>query len=174
MNVTSTLLIVDVQKGFVTPHSQHVVKPITQLQHCFERVVVTKFYNPDPSPFRRILQYYDFSPGGDDTELAFTPREDAIILERPLYTCVNEALKQYLAQHHITELYVCGIASEACVLKTVMDLFEHNVRCWVITDLCASDKGQEYHDMAMTLIGKLIQKSHLLTAALSIDAIRKS
>lgn len=158
----STLLIVDLQKGFVTERSQHVVAPIEQLQHQFDDVIGTKFFNPDPSPFREILDYSKLSVGDVETELAFAIRQDARIISRPSYTCMNEELKKYLKKKDTREIYVCGIATEACVLKTVLDLFEQNIRTWLITDLCASDQDDKYHVMALSLIAKLINKAHLI------------
>jgi nicotinamidase-related amidase len=128
----------------------------------FDYVIATKFYNPDPSPFREILDYQKLSPGDSETQFAFTPRNDAHIIERPLYTCVNELFKGHIKQLNIREIYVCGIATEACVLKTVLDLFESNIRSWLITDLCASDQEDKYHEIALKLIGKLINTIHLI------------
>lgn len=73
----NVLIIVDAQKGFVTACSSHVLPKLEKLQHTFEQVVFTKFYNPDPSPFRKILDYQKLAPGDIDTALALVPREDA-------------------------------------------------------------------------------------------------
>jgi len=86
------LIVVDAQKGFVTPHSQHVITALENLQYEFDHVVFTKFYNPDPSPFRKILGYTGMLPRSDDTELALQPCEDAVIISRPIYSCVTETL----------------------------------------------------------------------------------
>lgn len=156
------LLIIDVQIGFITHSSKHIVAPIEAIQHRFEKVIATKFYNPDPSPFREILDYHKLPQGHSDTKLAFNLRTDAEIIERPAYTCVRSELIERLEHHQTKEIYICGVATEACVLKTVLDLFELNVRCWLITDLCASDQDAHYHDMAIKLIGKLINQKHLI------------
>jgi len=161
----SALMVVDVQQGFVTRENRHVVAPLERLQARFGHVVVTRFHNPPSSPFRDLMQYDRFGPGSPDTELAFAPRADAFIVDRPLYTCVTEALLRQLDAWHLTEIYVAGIATEACILKTVIDLFEHHITPWVIEDLCDSDKGAEFHEPAMKVIGKLIDPRHVVTAA---------
>jgi nicotinamidase-related amidase len=158
-------MVVDVQHGFVTDENRHVVAPLERLQGRFRHVVVTKFHNPPSSPFRELMQYERFGPGSADTELAFVPRADAFLIDRPLYTCVTQALLHQLEAWHLNEVYVAGIATEACILKTVIDLFEHRITPWVIADLCDSDKGAEFHEPAMKVIGKLIDPRHLIGVA---------
>lgn len=157
------LIIVDVQKGFITEYSQHVLSKLDKLQHEFAHVIFTKFYNPDPSPFRKILDYQKLPPGHNDTALAITPRPDAIIIERPLYTCVTTELREYLEKLNAKEVYVCGVATEACVLKTVLDLFEHDIRPYVIEDICASDQDKHYHNIAIELLKKLVGKEQIIS-----------
>jgi len=158
------LIVVDAQKGFVTPSSQGVLEPIENLQYHFDKVIFTKFHNPDPSPFRRILKYCKLAPESEDTYLALEPRDDAVIIARPLYTCVTKELRDILSDWRVDEVYIAGIATEACVLKTVLDLFEYDIRPWVIADLCASDKNQRFHDMALELIASLIGPEHMVNS----------
>ena len=159
------LIAIDLQRGFVTDCSRHVLAPIARLQDRFEQVVFTRFYNPESSPFRRILDYQKLSPGSDETELAITPRTDARILARPLYTCVTDELRGWLRQWRAEEVHICGIATEACIFKTVADLFEADIRPWVIEDLCASDQDKRYHDMAIELMAKLVGKEYIIRSA---------
>lgn len=159
------LIIVDAQEGFVTPHSQHVITPLENLQYEFDHVVFTKFYNPEPSPFRKILGYDQMAPKSPETELALQPREEAVIISRPLYSCVTEPLLVRLKTWGVREVFIAGIATEACVLKSVLDLFELNIRPWVLEDLCASDKGAEFHDPAIKVMGKLIGLQHIIQSA---------
>jgi nicotinamidase-related amidase len=157
------LIIIDAQKGFITEYSSHVLLRLDKLQYQFKHVIFTKFYNPDPSPFREILDYQKLSSGDSDTELAISPREDAIIIERPLYTCVTDKLREHLKKLSAEEVYVCGVATEACVLKSVLDLFEYNIRPYVIEDICASDQDKHYHDIAIELMKKLVGKDQVIT-----------
>ena len=155
-------MIVDLQQGFVTNENRHVVEPLERLQARFAHVVVTRFHNPPCSPFRDLMHYDRFGSGSADTELAFVARPDAFVVERPLYTCVTQALLRQLDEWRLDEIYVAGVATEACILKTVIDLFEHHITPWVIEDLCDSDKGAEFHAPAMKVIGKLIDPRHVI------------
>ena len=152
----TVLIVVDLQSGFVTECSAHVVELINHIQQRFDHVVFTKFYNPDPSPFRSILRYNKMSPGSPETELAVETRAGATIIERSSYSAATEELLGCLAEQRAKEVYVCGIATEACVLKITVDLFEQGIRPILIEDLCGSDKERRYHHMAIELLNKLI------------------
>lgn len=157
------LIIVDAQKGFITKHSEHVLDPIDKLQSRFKgNVIFTKFHNPPHSPFRNILDYQKLAPSDKNTMLAIPQRDDATIIDRPYYTCVTQELKQKLTELSVDEVALCGIATEACVLKTALDLFESSIRTWILKDLCASDQDVRYHDMALELLGKLIGQQHII------------
>ena len=71
-------------------------------------------------------------------------------------------IKYFPERRRIREVYVCGIATEACVMKTVIDLFELSIKPWVIEDLCASDQDVHYHNIAIELMAKLVGKEHII------------
>lgn len=158
------LIVIDVQKGFVTPHSQHVVAPLENLQYEFDHVIFTKFYNPDPSPFRKMLAYDGMTPGSSETELALQPREEAVLITHPIYSCVAEPLLVRLKTWGIREVFIAGIATEAGVLKSVADMFELNIRPWVLEDLCASGKNPDAHDAAIKIMGQIIGPQHIINS----------
>lgn len=149
------LLVVDIQKGFITPCSVQVLEPIRALTFRFSRVVFAKFYNNEGSPFRNFLNYHDMPSGSADGALALET-QNAAVVEHPGYSCVTPELIKMLHLWGVKQIYVCGIATEACVLKTVADLFELNIRPLLIEDLCASDRDPAYHLNAISLLEKLI------------------
>jgi nicotinamidase-related amidase len=58
---TSLLLVVDVQNGFVTPDTEHVVEPIAKLVKQWQKqkgqAVYSRFINLDNSPWERLLNW---------------------------------------------------------------------------------------------------------------------
>ena len=48
-----TLIVVDVQTGFVNEHTRHVVPVVERLQHGYERIYATRFVNAGASPLPR-------------------------------------------------------------------------------------------------------------------------
>ncbi|MDV6332283.1 isochorismatase family cysteine hydrolase [Asticcacaulis sp. 201] len=158
------LLVIDVQNGFVTPQSEHVVRPLENLQYEFDYVIFTKFYNPDPSPFRKFVGYDRMKQHSAQTDLTLQPRDDAVIISRPLYSGVTEALLVRLKTWGMREVFIAGIATDSSVLKTAIDLFELNIRPWVLQDLCASDKGADFHDAGLKILGNMIGPQHIINS----------
>lgn len=156
------LLVIDVQNGFVTDASRHVVKAIEAVQTGFETVLYSQFVNPDPSPFRSILKYDKLGRGSSQIDLALSPRQGAAVMEHTTYSSVTSELLYWLRDKQVNEICVCGIATEACVLKTVVDLFENHFITWLVEDLCASDKNAHFHAMAVEIIGALIGQQYVI------------
>jgi nicotinamidase/pyrazinamidase len=47
------------------------------------------------------------------------------------------ALADWLRRHHVTEVDVCGIATDYCVRETALDAVRHGFTTRVLTELCA-------------------------------------
>lgn len=149
------LLIVDVQRGFITPDTAHIPRIVEVLQADYERVYVTRFINADPSPYRRLRSWHRFSEGSDDVELAFTPRADAWVIDKHRYSAVSPALLSDLRRHAIEEVDICGIATDACVLLTAVELFEADLRGLVLESATASHHGPTLHRYGLELARRL-------------------
>ena len=52
--------------------------------------------------------------------------KDNRVLEKRTYTALTPELMTYLKENKIKDIYLCGIDTDACVLKTAIDLFENN------------------------------------------------
>ena len=74
-----TLLIIDVQKSAVS--KPEIAQRIEQLQYEYDTVYVSKFNNNN-SP---LLKFLELS-GYNDENLAFVPRNDAVIYNKSGYT----------------------------------------------------------------------------------------
>jgi len=68
----SALIVVDMQAGFVGPHTAHVpgrvLKFLDQRSGEFDTVIATRFVNAPNSLHRRVLGWHEMS-GSPDTEL---------------------------------------------------------------------------------------------------------
>jgi len=58
----------------------------------------------------------------------------------------------------------CGIATDGCVLKTAVDLFEAGIRPVVLTDAVSSHAGDEVHQAGLLLISRFIGGEQLVTS----------
>lgn len=52
---------------------------------------------------------------------------DNKIFNKKIYSAVNDEFKTYIKENDINSIFLCGIDTDACVLKTAVDLFENNI-----------------------------------------------
>ena len=68
----------------------------------------------------------------------------------------------YKKENEIEQVYLCGIDTDACVIKTAIDLFENNIDVKVIENCCMSHSGKKYHNYAIKILKKLIGKESII------------
>lgn len=157
------LLIIDVQNGFINDATRHIPERVQALQESYGRVMVTRFSNPEGSNYRRLMGWTRFAPGTDDTALAFTPRDGATVIDKTLYSCVTPGFLASLAADGIASVHLCGIATDNCVLKCAVDLFEAGLTPVVLADDCASHGGEDVHQCGLTLLRRLIGEAQVVS-----------
>ena len=154
--MTIPLLIIDVQKGFINDATRHIPARVADLARHYDQVIVTRFINREGSAHRRLIHWDRFAPGSDDTPLAFEPPAGAAMIEKSTYSCVDAAFRARLELIGAEEVHICGIATDNCVLKCAVDLFESGFRPVVLADYCASHAGIEYHRWALKILKRMI------------------
>jgi len=154
--MTIPLLIIDIQKGFINDATRHIPARVEDLAHHYDQVMVTRFINREGSAHRRLIHWDRFAPGSDDTPLAFAPPPGAAMIEKSTYSCVDAAFRARLELIAAEEVHICGIATDNCVLKCAVDLFESGFRPVVLADACASHAGDDYHRWALKILKRMI------------------
>jgi len=92
-------------------------------QHCLAGTDGVAFHpNLDPQPFDSIFLKGEFAAAYS----GFEGRNKD-----------GETLADWLRRHEITDIDLCGIATDYCVLQTGLDAVEHGFKVRVLTDLCA-------------------------------------
>ena len=160
MENKNTLLIVDVQKGFINESTLFIPKAVQKLQEDYQQVFITKFINIEESPFRKLMSWHELSIGDPNVELAFRPVKRAIILEKTAYTCVDKYFLKCL--ENLTTVDICGIDTDACVMKCALDLFENGKTPRVLANYCASSGGTYYHKSALKILERNIGKEQII------------
>ncbi|MBO7508663.1 MAG: cysteine hydrolase [Alphaproteobacteria bacterium] len=136
------LLIIDVQKSAIS--KPELVKKVENLQYEYDTVYVAKFNNTN-SPLLKFLDWNGF----ENPELAFTPKDGAIVYDKIIFSAFLPEMKKF------DEIHICGFDTDAGVYKTAMDLIENNIRPIILKDYCYSET-QELHNMAMELLKRNI------------------
>jgi len=168
----SVLVLVDVQNGFVSPRSAHVVSPIAKFTREWAAAgrpyVMTRFINYPDSLFEQLIRWSAMMPGTPETEivdeLADLVPGAAAVLDKPTYSLFNAEGTELVDRNGWKHIVVVGLDTESCVLKTAVDAFELGLVPWVIQDLVYSHAGQVEHDAGLLVAGRFIGRGQLIQA----------
>lgn len=156
------LLIIDVQKGFINEFTCHIPLLVENLQVDYDIVFITKFYNENNSFYRSLIGWDKFDKNSIDFELAFNPIENAIIIEKNIYSCVNENFIKIINEKNINSIDLVGIDTDICVTKCAIDLFEIGIIPRVLISYCASHAGLELHNDSIKNLERFIGKNQVI------------
>ena len=129
-----TLIIVDMQKGFITNNNKFLVENIENLIKSvqFDKIIATKFINKKDSQYVRFLNYSRLMEK-DETDFAITP---------PYKNCLEVVKTSYgLPDISIVgkdEVYICGTDYDSCVLSICFQLFDYGIQPKIIRNCVGS------------------------------------
>ena len=160
--MNKALLIVDVQNGFINEKTRHIPALVEELQYQYDLVIATRFINLPDSQYRRLIKWNRLSPNSNDIELAFKLKDDAVIVDKYIYTCIDDDFMELLREHNIDAVDICGIDTDICVTKCAVDLFERDVTPFVLKDYCATHAGQDLQEAALVILARYIGRSQIV------------
>ena len=160
--MNKALLIVDVQNGFVNNKTKHIPALVEKLQYDYDMVIASRFINLQNSPYRRLIKWNHLSPETDEIELAFKPKKGTVIIDKYIYTCINESFLQLLKENEIDAVDICGIDTDICVTKCAVDLFERDITPYVLKDYCATHADADIQEAALIILARYIGKSQII------------
>lgn len=155
------LLIIDAQKDFINENTKSVLTKIEELinENKFEYIAFTRFINDKDSNWYKKLKYKGCLT--EEQQQIIIDTKDYKIFEKKIYSSLTDELEKYLIENSINEVYLCGIDTGCCVLKTALDLFENNYDVKVLKEYCASTKGIDYHENAINILERCIGKNNV-------------
>jgi nicotinamidase/pyrazinamidase len=144
------LLIVDVQNDFCTggtlavPNGEKVVPIINNIMDRFDVIVASKDWHPENTkhfekwPVHCVQNTYgaSFYPQLEDSKiqevfLKGTSTEDD---GYSAFEATSSDLEKYLKSKNIKDLYVCGLATDYCVLSSALDALKTGFNVFIIED----------------------------------------
>lgn len=157
-----TLLIIDVERGFINENTKHIPALVEQKQHEYDTVWAVRLVYGKDSPFLTIRQRSGIENIERPTELAFTPRDDARILEKYGYSAATPELIAALRQEGVTSVDIAGMDTDQCVLATAFGLFDAGMTPRILEHYCASTGGETMHQVAMQLLRRALGEQHIV------------
>ena len=155
------LLVIDCQKAFINKHTKEYVDKIKLLldKKEYNNTIFTIFKNNKNSSFYNLLDYKGCIDI-DDCKLMID--YNAPVIEKDTYSAVNKDFMDYISKNYIDEIYLCGFDTDGCVLKTAFDLFEKNIKTYILQDYCMSSGGVKYHNEAIDILKRSIGENYII------------
>lgn len=156
------LLVVDLQNDFINENTKFLKEKIKRLitSNKYNYVVFSQFINSDNSKFVKQLNWNGCLTE-DGKEIAIEV-ENGYILRKDTYTCLNYELVKYIDDKKIDEIYICGIDTECCILKTAFDFFEKDYNFYILKNYCASTHGENRHNNAIEILKRNIGNDKII------------
>lgn len=135
--MSNTLLIIDMQVGFVKAESQHILPVVQELvtNEQFSTIIQTEYVNPRGSTLEKALGWTGLR-SKKESHLLF-PIRGSQIIQRAKYSAATPKLLSLLNKND--RIYICGLETDACVLATAYSLFDEGYDIKVIKDAVASN-----------------------------------
>jgi nicotinamidase-related amidase len=174
--MTDILLVVDVQNGFLKNGSDRVIPLVNELAEAFSGaglpIVATRFINRPGSPYVEWIHWTRLmQPPDTDPPASLTARFDYVLI-KDTYSAFSAEGVSYFESKGVTRIFICGIATDGCVLKTAVDAFERGIRPIVIRDACASHAGENVHQAGLLLISRFIGSDQIVDSSFVLSGIR--
>jgi nicotinamidase-related amidase len=169
------LVVIDVQNGFVNAGSAHIVAAVADLAAKWRAaggaLMFTRYRNYPGSPFERLIGWHGLH-SDEDTALAPGVADlaaGAPVVDKNTYSVLAGDPGSVIADGGFTDLFLCGIATDSCVLASAVAAFDAGLTPWVVADACASSATsappEECHRAALMLITRMIGGRQVITSA---------
>lgn len=151
--MSSCLVIVDVQMGFMHEGTQHIIGRLEQLLSVrhFDHIVATKYENFAGSPCARFLNWQGMMDNESQDLHPFVKKHAERVFIKGTYSCFTGDFKRFLTHCGIDKLYIVGLYTDACVLASAYDAFDSGVDFALLEHYCVSE-FPEYHEAALKLL----------------------
>ena len=165
---TDILLLVDLQEGFCNKETETAFWKTQELlvNLRFPRVVASKFVNVMGGNFERLLGFHGMFSDEEQKSPSWLLPYISFACLKTGYSAVDDnfvsQLKRFNRGKLPSRVCVAGVDTEACVLKTAIDLFELGIRPIVFKDCCASSQGKLSHDAGLLVLRNTIGEQNVV------------
>ena len=161
------LLVVDMQNGFINDKSKVVIPFVKETIDYFKQknklIVFTRFINHLDSEYMRWINFTRLSSEPEINIIDELKDYPEVIFDKTHYTPYITEFIKYLKDNAITRIFICGVATDSCVMKSAIDSFEAGFYPVVIKDACYSHAGEEAHSAGLLIISRNIGRGQVKT-----------
>ena len=156
------LIIIDMQEGFRCALLEQIIPNVKQLIERFNgKIIFSCFENQKRSMFETSLKWKSFQNKKERAILDEFKKYGFPLYWHTSYTILNKELLDYINENNFNNIYLSGIYTDICIIKTVMDGFDSGLKMKVVADCCISLHSEKHHKMAMDSIGHIIGKNNV-------------
>ncbi|MEH1885021.1 isochorismatase family cysteine hydrolase [Nostoc sp.] len=169
------LFIIDIQNGFITENTSHVPQRVKSLleQNIFEHVIFTKFINTPNSHYVKYLNWHDLMSPAEQKIVHQLEVFAQVVFDKTIYTACNEETLNFLNKNDIQKVFICGLDTDSCVLKTAVDFFENNIKPYILEYYSASTGGDKIHQACLLVLSQMIGVNNIVTEPLDRQNLNK-
>lgn len=162
------LLLIDMQNGFArNEQTKILVQKVKSLldSELFDVVVATRFINYDNSVYEELFNWCKLKDTEEIKIVEELRQHVDVVVDKTIYTCINSNFLQRVCQlnggEYPEKLFIVGVDTDCCVLKTATDLFEHNIRPIILSNYCSSNGGGDSHRAGLLCLKRLIGSNQI-------------
>ncbi len=161
------LCVVDLQQGLVTPECKTIIPNVVKLiEHFYanhDRVVFTKFHHTDNSAYPTYLGWDKLQAPSQQALLPDIARYARRIFVKYGYGMWTGAMTHYIKAHHIKQLYLVGVDTDACIYHSALQTFDRQIQPIVVADACMSGAGHDNHLAALKLLKRHVGDANIVS-----------
>lgn len=161
------LLVVDMQNGFINEKSRIVIPFVKKIIEIFQRkkklIAFTRFINHPDSEYRRWINWGRLGVEPEINIIEEFKNLPENIFDKTHYTPFTNEFKAFLKENNIGRIFICGVATDSCVMKSAIDSFESGIQPIVVRDACYSHAGEEAHAAGLLVISRNIGRGQVKT-----------
>lgn len=153
------LIIIDIQKGFLTKYTRDLPKKVRKFIKNrggeYDLILFTQYKNHPKSNFVKQLNYRGFirrEAYDIVDELKDLVKKNNLFTKDTYSSFVSQKLPDTLKKHKIKEIHIAGIDTEHCVLTFARDAFDRGYKVVVLKNFSRSHSDPELHKAALKII----------------------
>ncbi|NPA74554.1 MAG: cysteine hydrolase [Euryarchaeota archaeon] len=154
------LLVVDMIHDFVygkfgSEAAQSIIPAVKALIEKFDTVIYLKdAHNPD-DPEIKVWGPHAMKGTSGSAIIPELDTSQSEIVEKTTYDgFFNTNLNDILKKLGVSEVYICGVATDICVMHTTFGAFIRGYNVYVVRDACAGT-SQEAHNYALNYMSNI-------------------